>query len=115
MEDVVSDGRRMRQVCLLTTPSPGDEVPRLQPAGCERGVLLAVVPLDGAGAAPLGSRTARGGAGRGRAGGGPLTPEKDTPRCSRPPARAGFRPPVHSSARHFQRPSAPCRTRLPPP
>lgn len=65
MEDVVSDGRRMRQVCLLTTRSPGDEVPRLQPAGCERGVLLAVVPLDGAGAPPLGSRTARGGGGQG--------------------------------------------------
>lgn len=91
MEDVVSDGRRRRQACLLTTPTRGDEVPREQPAGCERGVLLAVVPLDGAGAPPnaareppLGSQTARVSNRAGRAGGRPLTPEKDTPRCSRP-------------------------------
>lgn len=81
MEDVVSDGRRTRQVRFLTTRTPGEEVPRLQPARCERGVLLAALPLDGAGAPPnapqdppLGSQRAAGGgrAADARAGHAPL-------------------------------------------
>lgn len=81
MEDVVSDGRRTRQMRFLTTRTPGEEVPRLQPARCERGVLLAALPLDGAGAPPnapqdppLGSQRAAGGgrAADARAGHAPL-------------------------------------------
>lgn len=88
MEDVVSDGRRTRQVRFLTTRTPGEEVPRLQPARCERGVLLAALPLDGAGAPPNAPQDPPLGSQRAGAGGERLTPEQDTPRCSGPQRQA---------------------------